>query len=53
MFERLVVPAVSVPMANRDNNQLSPNENIRLGNNIEGVKTLYFILRIPVKQGTL
>lgn len=46
--ETLGVPAVSVPMANRDNNQHSPNENIRLGNYLEGVKTMYYIMRTPV-----
>ena len=48
--ETLGVPAVSIPMANRDNNQHSPNENIRLGNYLEGVKTLYFVMRTPVKD---
>ncbi|RMG18617.1 MAG: M20/M25/M40 family metallo-hydrolase, partial [Bacteroidetes bacterium] len=35
----LGVPAVTVPTVNRDNNQHSPNENIRLGNFVEGIKT--------------
>jgi len=46
--ETLGVPAVSVPMANRDNNQHSPNENIRLGNYLEGIKTLYYIMSTPI-----
>lgn len=40
----LDVPAVTVPTVNRDNNQHSPNENIRLGNYIDAVKTFIAIL---------
>ncbi len=40
----LDVPAVTVPTVNRDNNQHSPNENLRLGNYREGVKTMISIL---------
>ena len=40
----LGLPAVAVPTVNPDNNQHSPNENIRLGNYIEGIKTITAIL---------
>ena len=40
----LGIPAVSVPTVNMDNNQHSPNENIRLGNYVNGVKTMIAIL---------
>lgn len=40
----LGIPAVTVPTVNRDNNQHSPNENIRLGNYVDGVKTFLAIL---------
>lgn len=40
----LGIPAVTVPTVNRDNNQHSPNENIRLGNYVDGVKTFMAIL---------
>jgi acetylornithine deacetylase/succinyl-diaminopimelate desuccinylase-like protein len=40
----LGIPAVTVPTVNRDNNQHSPNENIRLGNYWEGVRTFLGIL---------
>lgn len=40
----LNLPAVSVPTVNRDNNQHSPNENIRLGNYRDGIKTILSIL---------
>lgn len=46
--ETLQVPAVSVPLANKDNNQHSPNENIRLGNYLEGVKTMYYIMQTEI-----
>lgn len=44
----LGIPAVTVPTVNRDNNQHSPNENIRLGNYIDGVKTFISILTEPL-----
>ena len=40
----LGIPAVSVPTVNPDNNQHSPNENIRVGNYIDGIKTIAAIL---------
>ena len=40
----LNIPAVTVPTVNRDNNQHSPNENLRIGNYREGVKTMIAIL---------
>ena len=44
----LGVPAVTVPTVNRDNNQHSPNENIRLGNYFDGIKTMYSVLSEPL-----
>ena len=40
----LGVPAVAVPTVNADDNQHAPNENIRVGNYIDAVKTFYYIL---------
>jgi len=40
----LGIPAVTVPTVNRDNNQHSPNENLRLGNYRNGIKTMIAIL---------
>jgi acetylornithine deacetylase/succinyl-diaminopimelate desuccinylase-like protein len=40
----LDVPAVMVPTVNMDNNQHSPNENLRIGNYVEGIKTMIAIL---------
>ncbi len=45
----LGIPAVTVPTVNRDNNQHSPNENIRLGNYLDGIKTIYSILTEPLQ----
>jgi len=41
---KLGIPAVAVPIVNYDNNQHSENENIRLGNYLDGIKTYYYIL---------
>ena len=40
----LNLPAVAVPTVNRDNNQHSPNENLRLGNYRDGIKTILAVL---------
>ena len=45
--ETLKIPAVIVPLVNGDNNQHSPNENLRLGNFIDGIKTCIAILQQP------
>jgi len=44
----LGIPAVTAPTVNRDNNQHSPNENVRLGNYFDGIKTVYSILTEPL-----
>ncbi|MEL6538222.1 MAG: M20/M25/M40 family metallo-hydrolase [Bacteroidota bacterium] len=41
----LGIPAVTVPTVNPDNNQHSPNENIRMGNYSEGIREILGILR--------
>lgn len=41
----LGIPAVIVPTVNPDNNQHSPNENIRIGNYVAGIRTIYAILK--------
>jgi len=46
----LNVPAVTVPTVNRDNNQHSPNENIRLGNLEDGIRTCVGILTQPISK---
>lgn len=46
----LKVPAVGIPTVNMDNNQHSPNENLRLGNYREGVKMIMGILREKIEE---
>ena len=46
----LNVPAVIVPTVNMDNNQHSPNENLRLGNYIEGIAILMSVLNQTLEQ---
>ena len=41
---KLGIPAVGVPTVNLDNNQHSPNENLRLGNYFQGIETFISIL---------
>lgn len=46
LINALDVPTVIVPMVNMDNNQHSPNENIRLGNMKQGIKMCLSILQV-------
>lgn len=46
--ETLGVPAVSVPTVNGDNNQHSPNENLRMGNFLEGIAIILSVLQQPL-----
>jgi acetylornithine deacetylase/succinyl-diaminopimelate desuccinylase-like protein len=45
--EALKAPFVIAPLVNADNNQHSSNENIRLGNYVEGVKGIIGLLQEP------
>ena len=45
IIEALDLPAASVPTVNIDNNQHSPNENLRLGNFLEGIAILMSVLQ--------
>jgi acetylornithine deacetylase/succinyl-diaminopimelate desuccinylase-like protein len=45
-INELKIPAFIVPMVNPDNNQHSPNENLRIGQIAYGIKTFYGILSI-------
>jgi acetylornithine deacetylase/succinyl-diaminopimelate desuccinylase-like protein len=44
----LEIPAVSVPTVNPDNNQHSPNENLRLGSFLDGIAVMLTVLSHPV-----
>ncbi|MCB0667306.1 MAG: M20/M25/M40 family metallo-hydrolase [Saprospiraceae bacterium] len=48
--ETLGIPAVTVPIVNRDNNQHSPNENIRIGNYLEGIYTYLSLMTEPLTE---
>jgi len=48
---KLGIPAVAVPIVNYDNNQHSENENIRVGNYLDGVKTYFYILNTRYEPG--
>jgi acetylornithine deacetylase/succinyl-diaminopimelate desuccinylase-like protein len=50
LIESLDAPAVIVPMVNMDNNQHSPNENLRVGNMINGIKTCVGIFSEPIEE---
>ncbi|MEM9717687.1 MAG: M20/M25/M40 family metallo-hydrolase [Bacteroidota bacterium] len=49
VVNELGIPAVLVPTVNRDNNQHSPNENIRVGNFIDGIRTNLAYLTTPIQ----
>ena len=44
----LQVPFVIVPLVNADNNQHTSNENLRLGNYVDGVRTIFSLLTHPL-----
>lgn len=46
--DALGIPAVTIPTVNADNNQHSPNENLRLGNYKEGILAIMSVLTQPM-----
>jgi len=44
----LTIPAVIIPLANMDNNQHNPNENIRVGNISQGIKICMVLLSMEL-----
>jgi acetylornithine deacetylase/succinyl-diaminopimelate desuccinylase-like protein len=46
--ETLGIPAVTVPTVNPDNNQHSPNENLRVGNFVDGIGVMIAVLTEPI-----
>jgi acetylornithine deacetylase/succinyl-diaminopimelate desuccinylase-like protein len=46
--QTLGIPAVGVPTVNGDNNQHSPNENLRVGSFVEGIKIMLAVLAEPL-----
>ncbi len=47
MIQALGIPAVILPLVNSDNNQHSPNENLRMGNFLTGVQALIGVFQTP------
>jgi len=41
---------VLVPTVNSDNNQHSPDENLRLGNYVDGIRTFLAVLTEPIPE---
>jgi acetylornithine deacetylase/succinyl-diaminopimelate desuccinylase-like protein len=48
----LGIPAVSVGTVNPDNNQHSPNENLRVGDYLRGIATVLAVLTEPLGRGS-
>ncbi len=48
-INELKIPAFIVPMVNPDNNQHSPNENLKIGQIAYGIKSFYSILSTPLQ----
>jgi len=48
-INELKIPAFIVPMVNPDNNQHSPNENLRIGQMAYGIKLFYNLLSTKIK----
>lgn len=49
-INELKIPAFIVPMVNPDNNQHSPNENLKIGQIAYGIKTFYGILSTDINR---
>ncbi|MEP7101571.1 MAG: M20/M25/M40 family metallo-hydrolase [Burkholderiales bacterium] len=49
IVEALRVPFAIVPLVNADNNQHASNENMRMGNYVDGVRTIYGLLTRPMQ----
>jgi acetylornithine deacetylase/succinyl-diaminopimelate desuccinylase-like protein len=47
-INKLDVPTVLVPLVNSDNNQHSPNENLKLSNYFDGIETIKQIFRTKI-----
>jgi acetylornithine deacetylase/succinyl-diaminopimelate desuccinylase-like protein len=44
LAQALDIPLISLPLANHDNNQHAPNENLRLGHFVQGISTMLMVL---------
>jgi acetylornithine deacetylase/succinyl-diaminopimelate desuccinylase-like protein len=44
LAQALGMPLISVPLANHDDNQHAPDENLRLGHFVQGIRTMLTVL---------
>ncbi len=44
LAQALDMPLISLPLANHDDNQHAPNENLRLGHFVQGIRTMLMAL---------
>jgi hypothetical protein len=44
LAQALRMPLISLPLANHDDNQHAPNENLRLGHFVQGISTVLMVL---------
>lgn len=48
IVEALKIPFAIIPLVNADNNQHASNENMRLGNYVQGIRTIHSLLTHPL-----
>ncbi len=48
LIDGLGKPVLLIPLVNADNNQHAANENLRMGNYVSGVKSLYALFSQPL-----
>jgi acetylornithine deacetylase/succinyl-diaminopimelate desuccinylase-like protein len=44
LAQALSMPLISVPLANHDDNQHAPDENLRLGHYLQGISTMLSVV---------
>ncbi len=50
IVEALHVPFLIVPLVNADDNQHASNENMRMGNYVDGIRTIYGLVTTPLPR---
>lgn len=53
LAQSLGMPLISLPLANHDDNQHAPNENLRLGHFIKGISTVMMVVHGLAEQGSV
>jgi acetylornithine deacetylase/succinyl-diaminopimelate desuccinylase-like protein len=52
LAQALDMPLISLPLANHDDNQHAPNENLRLGHFVQGISTMLMVLHGLAQRAT-